>query len=441
MNARREIDSKRIGGCLQSLRWIVAFRLLAGLGMTVVDSGRAAFPLDYQGRPFDDAAYRAEQRANEDRPALPFRAFGDVLKVWSGRTSTNGFAWVRGGEQGAFARLDEPDADSVRLIHFHAATANYRYVAFGWNWATPLEPGVDLAGYGAVSFSLKVVGPKKMQELFFSVTGDQPAPVSLRPFQPSFADGAWHRVIIPAQVMKWAGSAAAKSEVRGFALSTFVWNASDFDIYLDQLAFERLANPGAVAAIPPVYKAGAARGQAIPGRIECAFYDLGGEGISYHDTTPINILSAVLNQQAIHQRPHATPYHWNFRREEGVDISFVKDFADLNHTNRTDPPVNQLYIGGTEDGEWCNYTVNVRKAGDYKIIAAYGNVAGAKPLRFEVDGQPAAECPCPKVTTGMHQWTREEIGRITFRKGGVHLLTLRYERGYNLGYLDFEKIK
>ena len=28
--------------------------------------------------------------------------------------------------------------------------------------------------------------------------------------------------------------------------------------------------------------------QAIPGRVELALYDLGGEGVAYHDTTPTN---------------------------------------------------------------------------------------------------------------------------------------------------------
>lgn len=32
-----------------------------------------------------------------------------------------------------------------------------------------------------------------------------------------------------------------------------------------------------------VYRLGA---QVIPGRVELAYYDLGGEGIAYHDTTP-----------------------------------------------------------------------------------------------------------------------------------------------------------
>ncbi|MGA2498051.1 MAG: hypothetical protein ABSH20_09935 [Tepidisphaeraceae bacterium] len=86
--------------------------------------------------------------------------------------------------------------------------------------------------------------------------------------------------------------------------------------------------------------------------------------------------AGVLNQQKDHQRPDATAYHWNFRKDEGVDVSYTKDFADFNHKqNMVDPPVNQFYIGWAEDGEWYNYTVDVKKAGAYKIIALYGNEA------------------------------------------------------------------
>jgi hypothetical protein len=45
------------------------------------------------------------------------------------------------------------------------------------------------------------------------------------------------------------------------------------------------------------------------------------------------------------------------------------------------------------------------------------------------------------VTTGMHKWTREPVGTITFPEAGTHLLTLHYERGYNLGYFEFERLK
>ena len=184
-----------------------------------------------------------------------------------------------------------------------------------------------------------------------------------------------------------------------------------------------------------VYTAGP---QAIPGRVECAFYDLGGEGVAYHDTDPTNHGSGELNLKPEHHRPHANPYIWGFRGNEGVDVSYTKDFADFNHTNFVAPATNQLYIGWTADGEWCNYTVNVKKAGAYRVVALYGNAANT--IRFSINHEPASECKLPLATGSMHTWNKAEIGTITFPEAGLRLLTFHYNKGNNFAYFEFEPI-
>lgn len=427
-------------------RFLAFLGLVLGSGLLRGEPGAeihapdaSRFPSDYQGKPFDDLAYRAEQQAEAEIPRQPYHAFTPALIAWDSKTP-NGSGWVGKEEPSASIRLDNPDSEGKRVIHYHVTLNNYRYAVFGWQWGRSEDLPIDLQSYDAVSFSLKVTGPQKPQELFFGVTEMQPAPISLREYDPDFSDGSWHHITIPVRAMKWTGPMIAQCEVRGFVFKTFVWDPSDYDIQLDQFSFDRAVTPPVSSlvlkkAAPTV---STAKGQVIPGKIECAFYDLGGEGIAYHDTTPINTLSGVLNQQKRHQRAHATSYHWNFRKDEGVDISFTKDWADLNHTNLVDPPVNQLYIGGTEDGEWCNYTVNVKKAGAYKIIALYGNVADAKPISFSINGQSACECRFPVVTGSMHKWNQAEVGTISFPKAGVQLLTLHYARGYNLAYFVFD---
>ena len=181
-----------------------------------------------------------------------------------------------------------------------------------------------------------------------------------------------------------------------------------------------------------VYKGGP---QPIPGRVECAYFDLGGEGVAYHDIDSINHGSGELNLQPYHQRPHATPYFWGFRKEEGMDISYTKDFADFGHPNFFTPATNQLYIGWTSDGEWCNYTVNVKKAGKYTITALYSNEP--KTIWFSVDNKPASECKLPMATGSWHIWNKAEIGTIAFTEAGLHLLTLRYDAGNNFAYFEF----
>jgi hypothetical protein len=176
----------------------------------------------------------------------------------------------------------------------------------------------------------------------------------------------------------------------------------------------------------------------IPGLIQCALFDLGGEGVAYHDTDAANNGSGKLNLEPGHQRAHAGEYVWHFRRNEGVDLSFVKDWADLNHTNLVSPPINQFYIGWTEDGEWCNYTVQVSRPGIYRVRALYAFQINT--VSFDLNGRPAATCRLPVATAGYHHWNVAEIGTIEFPESGRQLLTFRYGKGNNFAWFEFEPI-
>jgi hypothetical protein len=209
-------------------------------------------------------------------------------------------------------------------------------------------------------------------------------------------------------------------------------------------------------AMPPGYKGKPFRDathqsgpQAIPGTLQLALYDLGGEGVAYHDTDEVN-QGAKLNHTEFmrggpngvltkHCRPGTPEYICYFRENEGIDISYTKDFADFSHPNLVDPPKDQLYVGWEEEGEWTNYTVRVKSAGTYKIVALYGNAANA--ISFDINQKPASQCKLPVATGSPHKWNKAEIGEITFDKTGLHLLTLHYGKGNNLAYLEFELIK
>lgn len=174
----------------------------------------------------------------------------------------------------------------------------------------------------------------------------------------------------------------------------------------------------------------------IPGVVQCALYDLGGEGVAYHDTDALNNGSGKLNLEPGHQRAHAGDYIWHFRRDEGVDLSFVKDWADLNHTNLVSPHINQLYIGWTENAEWCNYTVNVSVPGTYRIKALYSYQTNS--VSFDLNGVPAATCKPPVATRGYHEWNMAVIGTIRFPQAGPQLLTFHYVKGNNWAFFEFE---
>jgi len=186
-----------------------------------------------------------------------------------------------------------------------------------------------------------------------------------------------------------------------------------------------------------VYKGGP---QVIPGKVQCAYFNFGGEGVAYH-SDGTNHGSGELNQRLDHQRPHATPYFWNFRKDETVSVSYTKDFADFNHKDPVPfaPETNQLYVGWTKDGQWLNYTVNVKSPGTYKIIALYA--CDATTFNFSVDNKPASECKIPVESGGMHTWNKAAVGTITFPEAGLHLLTFYYGLGNNFAYFDFEPVE
>jgi len=174
--------------------------------------------------------------------------------------------------------------------------------------------------------------------------------------------------------------------------------------------------------------------QIIPGRIELAFYDLGGEGVAYHDTDPQNN-GSMLNRTDGHCRPGIDPNICFFRESEGVDISYTKDWADFNHPNKVDPAVNQLYIGWQEDGEWTNYTVNIKVKGRYKLITIYGNQDNKASLWL--DNEPLTTLLLPNETGNWHYWDQATIGEAELTQTGLHVLTLKYNKGANLAFIDF----
>ena len=100
--------------------------------------------------------------------------------------------------------------------------------------------------------------------------------------------------------------------------------------------------------------------QAIPGKVMCAYYDLGGEGVAYHDTDAENHGSGELNKDD-------GSYLNEFRMHEGVDTSYTKfgrtPQIDDNPFNKVEPPPDMMYVGWTEAGEWFNITVNVAAGG------------------------------------------------------------------------------
>src|SRR5580692_11867764 len=85
--------------------------------------------------------------------------------------------------------------------------------------------------------------------------------------------------------------------------------------------------------------------QKIPGKVMCAYYDLGGEGVAYHDSDSVNNGSGKLN-------PANGSFLNEFRMNEGVDISYTKAHdIDNNPYNKVPRDMDKLYVGWTKPGE------------------------------------------------------------------------------------------
>src|SRR5208283_3324480 len=111
--------------------------------------------------------------------------------------------------------------------------------------------------------------------------------------------------------------------------------------------------------------------QKIPGRVQCAYYDFGGEGVAYHNQDTKNHGSGELN-------PANGTYLNEFRMKEGVSTSYTKfhDETDNSPYDLVQPPEGQLYVGWTAPGEWFNMTVTVEHAGVYTVDLLYTSNRG-----------------------------------------------------------------
>ena len=191
-----------------------------------------------------------------------------------------------------------------------------------------------------------------------------------------------------------------------------------------------------------VYKRGS---QIIPGKLQCEYYDFGGEGISYHDNDSINSGSGNLN-------PADGTYLNEFRKLEAVDISYTKfrePAIDNNPFNFVEPEKDQLYVGWTSQGEWTKYTINVEADGSYRLGLMYTSNQNGK-ISFsvnDVDITGPISVPSTYVASdsvGWRQWHHwnyiDNIAKMHLRKG-LHTFTIHTREigQMNYDFINFQK--
>ncbi len=144
---------------------------------------------------------------------------------------------------------------------------------------------------------------------------------------------------------------------------------------------------------------------AVPGKIQAEFYDLGGEGVAYHDNEAFNL---------------GVP----FRSEEGVDIEASNDIG------------GGYNIGWIEDGEWVEFTVDVPEDGLYTLVPYVASVPGGGSLHIEFNGIDVTGNVSVPVTGGWQFW-EEVIIPDVFLSAGQQIMHVEFHFGqFNLNWID-----
>jgi glucosylceramidase len=155
---------------------------------------------------------------------------------------------------------------------------------------------------------------------------------------------------------------------------------------------------------PPAQSPYGGNHRTIPGTIQAEDYDVGGEGVAYHDADSGN---------------NGGQY-----RSEGVDIETCGEGG--------------YDVGWTDIGEWLEYTVDVT-AGTYNIIArvAGNNPSGAS-ITFKLDETTVGTISVPN-TGGWQNWTDVSISNVSISGGNGKILRLELNGlYYNLNSIRFE---
>ena len=175
----------------------------------------------------------------------------------------------------------------------------------------------------------------------------------------------------------------------------------------------------------------------------CAYYDLGGEGVSYHDSDAKNNGSGALN-------PANGSYLNEFRMHEGVDISYTKfgldPKIDDNAYNKIAPPPEMLYVGWTVPGEWFKTTIDVAETGEYSIDLLYTSNRGGT-VSFDVNDKLATgplkiastyDAADPVNWRQWHHWNvARDLARIRLSRG-LNLLTMHTVSEGQMNYATLE---
>jgi beta-glucanase (GH16 family) len=140
----------------------------------------------------------------------------------------------------------------------------------------------------------------------------------------------------------------------------------------------------------------------IPAQIEAEDFDLGGEGVAYHDTDAGNNGS-------------------EYRTSEDVDIENC-DEGGFN-------------TGWTDPAEWMEYTIDVPAAGEYTIDIGVASLDSGGTFHIEFSGVNKTGTISVPATGGWQNWTT--VSATANLSAGIQVMRfVSGSNGYNVNYFD-----
>jgi GH35 family endo-1,4-beta-xylanase len=141
----------------------------------------------------------------------------------------------------------------------------------------------------------------------------------------------------------------------------------------------------------------------IPGRIEAENYDLGGEGVAFHDTDTNN---------------EGGDY-----RSDGVDVETCGEGG--------------YNVGWIQTGEWLEYTVDVALTGTYDIELRVASDSGGGDLHIEFDGNDVTGTLSFAPTGGWQNYISIYADDVYLTRG-LHIMRIAMDATYfNINWLEF----
>lgn len=142
----------------------------------------------------------------------------------------------------------------------------------------------------------------------------------------------------------------------------------------------------------------------VPGTIQAENFDLGGEGVAYHDLEPAN-------------------QSGQYRTADGVDIEATTDTG------------GGFNVDYTASGDWMEYTINVPSAGNYTLTERVASAGATQSFRVEFNGVDKTGAVAIPNTGGWQTWVN--LSQTVNLSAGVQVMRLYFlGNDGNVNYLS-----